>query len=70
MKSHDEDDTRRPKLAAATLRQSIAEKEAAKADEGCCHINMARSQMIYDYPNSSSRCHLLPSLHRRSTKLP
>ncbi len=33
MKSDDENDTQRPKLAAATLRQSIAEKEAAKADE-------------------------------------
>ena len=33
MKSDDEDDIQRPKLAAATLRQSIAENEAAKVDE-------------------------------------
>jgi hypothetical protein len=33
MNSGEEDDIQRPKLAAATLRQSIAEKEAAKVDE-------------------------------------
>jgi hypothetical protein len=33
MNSGEEDDIQRPKLAAATLRQSIAEKEAARVDE-------------------------------------
>jgi len=33
MKNDDEDNIQRPKLAAATLRQSIAEKKAAKVDE-------------------------------------
>ncbi len=32
MSSDDENDNQRPKLAAATLRQSIAEKEAAKVE--------------------------------------
>ena len=33
MKNDDEDNIQRPKLAAATLRQFITEKEAAKVDE-------------------------------------
>jgi len=35
-----------------------------------CHINVRWSQKIYDYPISSGRCHVLPSLHRSRTKLP